>query len=238
MPRPRLLLPTALLLLAPLALTGCGSEHAGSENPDSGNAGSEHAGSGAGPTPSRADLEDRARAAQTRTAHVYVTEADGFTLAEQSVGVLGDDGFQAVYVAKEGGAQIKVGVERGTVDGKTCRSVHPPAGRCEKDGKGWYRTPGSADSSGSAGSSGASGSTGSWHAYARSEHGLRVQLSADPRLVDRDTLRAAAEQAHRADAAELDAVLPKKTSPATPVERGDIPRDGDGAPQDPPGAGG
>lgn len=229
MPRPRLLLPAALLLLAPLALTGCGSENAGSENAASASAGSEDAGSGAGSTPSRADLEARARAAQTRTAHVYVTEADGFTLAEQSVGVLGDDGFQAVYVAKEGGAQIKVDVERGTVDGKTCRSVYPPAGRCERDGKGWYRTPGS---------SGSSGSDGSWHAYARSEHGLRIQLSADPGLVDRDTLRAAAEKAHHADAAELDAVLPEKTSSAAPVERGDIPRDGDGAPQDPPGAGG
>lgn len=226
MPRPRLLLPAALLLLSPLALTGCGTETAGS-----GNRASEDAGSGAGPKPSRADLEDRARAAQTRTAHVYVTEADGFTLAEQSVGVLGDDGFQAVYVARKGGAQIKVGVERGTVDDTSCRGLHPPAKRCEKDGKGWYRTagPGSPDST---------DASGSWHAYARSEHGLRIQLSADPALVDRDTLRAAAEKAHRADAAELDAVLPKKTSPATPVERGDIPSDGDGAPQDPPGVGG
>ncbi|MFH9073013.1 hypothetical protein [Streptomyces alboflavus] len=234
MPRPRLLLPAALLLLAPLALTGCGSEDAGSGNRASGDRASGNAGSGAGSTPSRADLEDRARAAQTRTAHVYVTEADGFTLAEQSVGVLGDDGFQAVYVAKRGGAQIKVGVERGTVDGKTCRSVYPPAGRCEKDGKGWYRASGP-DSPENPGSTGRSGS---WHEYVRSEHGLRIQLSADPDLVDRDTLRAAAEEAHRANAAELDAVLPEKTSPATPVERGDIPREGDGAPQDPPGAGG
>ncbi|ARX86333.1 hypothetical protein SMD44_05804 [Streptomyces alboflavus] len=236
MPRPRLLLPAALLLLAPLALTGCGSEDAGSGNRASGDRASSdrasgNAGSGAGSTPSRADLEDRARAAQTRTAHVYVTEADGFTLAEQSVGVLGDDGFQAVYVAKRGGAQIKVGVERGTVDDTSCRGLYPPAKRCEKDGKGWYRTsgPGSPDST---------DASGSWHAYVRSEHGLRIQLSADPGLVDRDTLRAAAEKAHRADAAELDAVLPMKTSPTAPVERGDIPRDGDGAPQDPPGAGG
>ncbi|MFE0416557.1 hypothetical protein [Streptomyces tendae] len=51
------------------------------------------------------------------------------------------------------------------------------------------------------------------------------------RVTLRDVLRAAALAAHRPDAAETDALLPSvEPAPATPVERGDLPPFGDGAP--------
>ncbi|MCT4355363.1 hypothetical protein M5362_19700 [Streptomyces sp. Je 1-79] len=193
----------AVLLLLPLALavTGCGTKVLGATPPD------------------RAELQARARALQTLPEHVYVTEADGFELAEQSVGVLGGDGFSATYVSKTGG-QITIGVDRGTVDEKTCAAEASASGACEKDGKGWYRA------------------SGGRHAYLRTENGLRIQLTADTAGVDRAVLRAAAEKAHRADDAELDAVLPEETGPGEPVERGDLPPVGDGAPDNGVGASG
>jgi hypothetical protein len=56
--------------------------------------------------------------------------------------------------------------------------------------------------------------------------------SSDRKTVNRDTLRRAAESAHRADDQELDAVLPELGADSTgrPVERGDLPPVGDGAP--------
>jgi hypothetical protein len=48
--------------------------------------------------------------------------------------------------------------------------------------------------------------------------------------VDRDTLRAAAKAAHLADDQELDEILPHQQASASPVERGDLPAEGDGAP--------
>ncbi|GGV01262.1 hypothetical protein [Streptomyces spectabilis] len=201
------------LLLVPLALTGCGSDSlAGTAPPD------------------RSELEERATAAQTVVEHVYVTEADGFELARQSVGVIGEDGFQSTYVKDEGGAQLTLSVDRGTVTDGNCRTVPPAAKSCEKDGKGWYRV------------------TGSRHEYVRSENGLRIQLAADRGAVDRAALRAAAETAHRADDRELDATLPEQADPEVlppdgggtglPADRGDLPPNGDGAPQDPPGTSG
>lgn len=56
--------------------------------------------------------------------------------------------------------------------------------------------------------------------------------------MDRDTLRSAAQAAHPADDRELDEVLPEKTAPASPVERGDLPPVGDGAPNNDVGVGG
>ncbi|MFD9907851.1 hypothetical protein [Streptomyces sp. NPDC059063] len=211
----RHLLVLPALLLAPLVLTGCGSEDAGS-----GPGSSSGSGSGGGSAPDHAELKARALAAQTRVEHVYLTEADGYEAAKQSAGVLGDDGFQVTYVKRDGGQQFTVYVDRGAVDDKNCRTAPPAAKSCEKDGKGWYRV------------------TAERHEYARSENGLRIQVAADPKAVSRAVLRAAAEKVHRADDRELDAILPERVPGGEPVERGDLPPNGDGAPQDPPGAGG
>ncbi|SDJ61364.1 hypothetical protein [Streptomyces indicus] len=192
--------PAALL---PLLLTACGTESAGS----------------GGPAPDRAALEARAQAAQIDIAKVYVTEAEGFELASQSVGVVGADGFQATYIRKDTpAAQLTLSVDAGTMDAASCPG--PESARCERDGEHWYR------------------STDAGHAYVLPVDGVLVRLSADRSAVDRETLREAAEKAHRASDAELDAVLPESSGGTGGVERGDLPAEGDGAPQDPPGAGG
>jgi hypothetical protein len=149
---------------------------------------------------------------------VYVTEAPGFTLAQQSVGVLGDDGFSATWVDGETNALLRLAVDRGTITADTCpeQPVGDLSGEhttCERDGSAWYRT--------GAGR----------HEYALPEEGHVVRVSAETDAVPRDVLRAAALAAHRPDAAETDALLPPvEPAPATPVERGDLPPFGDGAP--------
>lgn len=226
-PRLRPVLTTLALALS-LAATGCGTEVAPG-------AGAARSGS-ANPAPDRAELEARARAVQTVAEHVWVTEVPGYTLARQSVGVIGDDGFGSVYTTPDGG-QIQLRVERRAHAGADCTKIPAPDGgqeppaTCERDGEQWYR------------------STESGHAYAREQGGLVVTVSGAPGEVDRATLRSAAQAAHRADDHELDQVLPPadeaagrqpvEEAPARqPVERGDLPPEGDGAPNNNVGVGG
>ncbi|WP_327357687.1 hypothetical protein [Streptomyces sp. NBC_01304] len=210
----------AVLLALPLVLAACGSEVAGG----SGDSGS--SGGSAEQAADRGELEARAQAIQVAIENVYVTEVPDFTVAEQSVGVIGDDGFSATYVRRDPAAQIQLSVDRGTVDATTCPGFggRAAAGQatCEKDGKGWY-------SSGSG-----------RHAYLIPVTGRLLRLSADRAAVERDALRRAAEQAHPASDAELTDVLPPlpENAPTAPVERGDLPPEGDGAPDNGVGVGG
>ncbi|MFD4373556.1 hypothetical protein [Streptomyces sp. NPDC058486] len=192
---------TAPLLLLLLAATGCGTVTAG-----------------APPAPDRAALEARAQYAQTRLEHVYVTEAEGYAPALQSAGVVGDDGFQIVYV-RQGGGNLTLTAERRPFSAEECAAGPAGGDTCEPEGDGWYRR------------------TGDQHAYLRNEDGLRVELAA-PLTVPRELLKEAAGKAHRADDTELDAVLPKATGADGPVERGDLPPVGDGAPDNSVGASG
>ncbi|MFE5256565.1 hypothetical protein [Streptomyces coelicoflavus] len=193
-----------VLLLAPLLLTACGSEKADAGAP-----------SGA---PGEGELAVRAQAMGVAPELVYVTEAPGFTLAQQSVGVLGDDGFSATWVDGGTNALLRLAVDRGSITAGTCpgQPVGDMSGEhttCERDGDAWYRT--------GAGR----------HEYALPEEGYVVRVSAEQDAVPRDVLRAAALAAHRPDAAETDRLLPSaEPAPATPVERGDLPPFGDGAP--------
>ncbi|WP_328942638.1 hypothetical protein OG259_14470 [Streptomyces sp. NBC_00250] len=196
---PRLTL-LALLPLA-LAVTGCGTETAGER-----------------PTPGPAELDARARWAQTDTDHVYVTEAEGFEPAPMGAGVVGDDGFQVAYVSKEG-VRLTVSAERRPFSAKECAASTAEQDSCVRDGARWYLR------------------SAERHAYVSNEKGLRVEVAA-PLTMDRKALKGAAERAHHADAAELDAVLPKQAGTGQPVERGDLPPVGDGAPDNSVGAGG
>ncbi|WP_097885571.1 hypothetical protein [Streptomyces sp. st140] len=220
--RPLLLTPTLTVTLAlALAATGCGTE------PAPGSQTAADRSSSADPAPGRAELEARASAAQLVAEHVWVTEAAGYALARQSVGVLGDDGFGSVYTEPDGG-QIRLSVERlphadaDCTDGPASGSAQEPLVACERDGEQWYRA------------------TESGHAYAREQGGLVVTLSGTRQEVDRATLRAAALAAHRADDYELDQVLPPAGEGAgrQPVERGDLPPVGDGAPNNDVGTSG
>ncbi|MEU5143233.1 hypothetical protein [Streptomyces sp. NPDC021139] len=202
-----------VLVLAPLLLTACGSEKAGDPGPSA-------SASAAGPAaaPGTGELASRAQAMGVAPELVYVTEAPGFTLAQQSVGVLGDDGFSATWVDRDTNALLRLAVDRGTLTAATCpeQPVGDMSGEhttCARDGGAWYRT--------GAGR----------HEYALPEEGHVVRVSAETDAVPRDVLRAAALAAHRPDAAETDRLLPSaEPAPTTPVERGDLPPFGDGAP--------
>ncbi|MEV7723550.1 hypothetical protein AB0P15_02300 [Streptomyces sp. NPDC087917] len=210
---PRPLLPLTAVAVA-LLLAACGTKTAPSSAEPSGGA-------------DRPALEERARAAQVAVENVYVTEVPGYEVAPQSVGVLGADGFSAVYVRQSTGSQIRLGVEQGSMDASSCPKSPIGGGGsgaavvCVKDGERWYRTD------------------GAQHEYVTEVDGRLVTLGADTGPVDRATLRAAARAAHRATDAEMDAVLPP-ARPGTdaPVERGDLPPVGDGAPNNDVGASG
>ncbi len=96
-----LLLP--VVLLVPVLLTGCGSERAG--------AGPGVDSSALVAVPGRAELDARARALASPEL-VYVTKAPGYTLAQQSVGVYGDDRLLRRVLGEQTNAQIQLSVER------------------------------------------------------------------------------------------------------------------------------
>ncbi|KPC87797.1 membrane protein [Streptomyces sp. NRRL WC-3753] len=210
-----------VLLLAPLLLTACGSEKADAGAP-SGAASATVVEEIPAETPAEApgegELTVRAQAMGVAPELVYVTEAPGFALAEQSVGVLGDDGFSATWVDGDTNALLRLAVDRGSITAGTCpeQPVGDMSGEhttCERDGDAWYRT--------GAGR----------HEYALPEDGHVVRVSAEQDAVPRDVLRAAVLAAHRPDAAETDRLLPSaEPASPTPVERGDLPPFGDGAP--------
>ncbi|AKZ58879.1 putative membrane lipoprotein [Streptomyces ambofaciens ATCC 23877] len=220
---PRLTRVLPVLLLAPLLLTACGSEKADTETVAVSSAGARET---TGPDTGRGELDARAQALGVAPELVRVTEAPGFTLAQQSVGVLGDDGFSATWVSGETGAHLRLSVDRGSITAGTCpeQPVGDMSGErttCERDGATWYRT--------GAGR----------HEYAVPGEGHVVRVSAEEGAVPRDVLREAALAAHRPDAAEAARLLPPAgPAPGTPVERGDLPPVGDGAPDNDVDAGG
>ncbi|GAB2893794.1 hypothetical protein [Streptomyces mayteni] len=170
-----------------------------------------------GESADRDELEARAASLETAIELVYVTEVSGYELAPMSVAPAGTDGFQSTYVSSSDGSTIHLIVDRGTVD--------PAACGCEPDGDSvWYQD----------------GTDSGTRAYVRAEDGHTVTVEAPADAVSRETLRAAMDEAHVADDAELSATLPEAPEGASdvPVERGDLPPNGDGAPIDPEGAAG
>lgn len=160
--------------------------------------------------------------AGTPTELAYTVELPGYELADQSVGVVGEDGFGAVYVSPEG-REVELTVDRGRFSDGLCRETplrhtDPPTAptTCERDGTGWYRAGGGRHE----------------HVVVRGDHVLR--LNGPIEEVDRATLGTAVSQARPADGAASDPT----TRPSGPVERGDLPATGDGAPDNSVGPGG
>ncbi|MFF5138754.1 membrane lipoprotein [Streptomyces sp. NPDC013157] len=166
-------LPT--LFLAAALLTGCGTEKAGSGD--------------SGKPADPAELASKAKALGMDPELVYVTRAPGFTLAQQSVGVQGDDGFSASYTDTTG-AVIHLYTD------------HPRyAGR---------------------------------HKYEVSEKNCVVWLEGEGGVSDA-VLGKALRTVHRPTAGELETLLPTPDPAFTddqPVQRGDLPTNGDGGPPD------
>lgn len=198
----------SLPLLLPALLTGCGAQKA-----DAGTGTVEA--SPADPT----ELAARAKALGVAPEFVYVTRAAGYTLAQQSVGVYGGDGFSATYWSRKAGTQLTLSVDRGTMTAENCPE-QPVGGAgdassgttCTRDGDAWYRSDGQQEE------------------YAIPKKGHVVRLRGEG--VPREVLSEAARNVHRPSADELDTLLPDTggQQPTEPVERGDLPPVGDGAP--------
>ncbi|CAL9413665.1 hypothetical protein SUDANB178_01689 [Streptomyces sp. enrichment culture] len=179
-----------LLLVLPALLTACGTEKARSgPEPAASGSGRAAAGSSQEPAsgaPRQAELDERLRALGIAPELVYVTEVPGFTVAQQSIGVNGDDGFSVAYWAKNG-AVLHLYAERGSA--ADCPQGHV----CRAPAKGQV-----------------------------------VRLYGEK--VAPDVLRRAADALHRPTPGELVPLLPSPRTATAPVQRGDLPPNGDGAP--------
>jgi hypothetical protein len=96
---------------------------------------------------SRERLDDL-RAQGVAPDSVYLVDLPGYELAEQSMSVYNDEGFQTFYYSAEG-RQVWFGVDRGAFGDEVCQEtplhdagpVTAPIS-CEFDEVGWYRTSG------------------------------------------------------------------------------------------------
>ncbi len=140
---------------------------------------------------------------------VYVTDIDGFELETQTVGVMGDDGFSAGY--SDDDAEVFA-----TVLLTTSRDAEPGLVPCAD-------LPDSAEPQASL--------------RCGVERG-EAHVALEGADVGPATLRSAAAGVRVPSEKELDHLFEEVPVPETPIERGDLPEQGDGAPLDQPGAGG
>ena len=168
---------------------------------------------GGTPAPADADaIAARVQAVGIAPDLVYVTDLDGFDLATQSVGVMGTDGMSATYTRVDGAAMATVTLSTSRPgDPQPDPAPAPCADLPDADAP---------------------------VLACQVERGEAL-VRLDAQGVDPATLRAAGEAVRVPGTAELDAVfadVPEELGP--PVERGDLPGQGDGAPLDPTGEGG
>ncbi len=180
---------------------------------------------------------DRARAQGVAPDLIYTVEIPGYELSEQSVGGVNEEGFGAFYVAG-GGRQVELRVDRGTFSDGLCRDtpmkdVQPPNAEvtCEHDEVGWYRRGGGR------------------HEYTAVRGDHYIRLGGRVEEVDRAALKTAVAGARHVagdgdgdgdgDGGEEKGGGGGTTAPPpSPVERGDLPTNGDGAPDNEVGPGG
>ncbi|GGK63660.1 membrane protein [Sphaerisporangium melleum] len=163
---------------------------------------------------------DQARAHGVAPDLIYVVDLPGYELAEQSVGGIGEEGFGAFYVSPDG-RRVELRVDRGSFSDGLCVDT-PIAGvepltvpeRCDHDEVGWYRQGGGR------------------HEYTAIRGDHYIRLAGGLEDVDRGALKAAVAGARPATGTGTPSPLP------SPVERGDLPTSGDGAPQNEAGSGG
>jgi hypothetical protein len=205
-------LPLLLLPALPLLLAGCGTEKAGA---DAGTPGAS-----AVPATS-AEIASRARSLGFDPDLVYVIDPPGFTLAQQSVGV-SDVGLSVSYTSPKTGAVINLRVEPGTMTDANCatQAVISEHMTCVRDGNAWYRTGGGEAE------------------YVLAQKGHLVHVDAEQGNVTRAVLHKAAQSLRRPYKSELPVILPPARTATAPVERGDLPTAGDGAPNNSVGTSG
>ncbi|MET8154869.1 hypothetical protein ABZT47_00770 [Sphaerisporangium sp. NPDC005289] len=165
-------------------------------------------------------LIDQARAQGAAPDLIYVVDLPGYELAEQSVGVIGEEGFGSFYVSPEG-RRVELRVDRGSFSDGQCTgtpitNAEPPTApvRCDHDEVGWYRQGGGR------------------HEYTAIRGDHYIRLAGGLADVDRAALKAAVAGARPATGTGT------PSPPPSPVERGDLPTSGDGAPNNEVGPGG
>lgn len=157
---------------------------------------------------------------------VYTTDLGGYDLAVQSVGPNGAEGLSATWFNGSTGGMLTIRTDRGELTAETC-PIMPldealdAAVHCELDDGGlWHRWAGDA------------------HEFVAVREGVLIRATGAG--TPPDDLRAAARAAHVPSPAELERLFSDAPALPTgpPVERGDLPEDGDGAPVDLSGPGG
>ncbi|MDY0828111.1 hypothetical protein SK224_03110 [Microbacterium sp. BG28] len=182
------------------------------------------ASSGGGPA-SADEIAERVGAAGISTDLVFTTEVTGYTLAPQSVGVWNDEGMSATWMRDGSGAMISLRTQRGDITAETCATLpmwddtETPVTCTEQDGI-WHRERNGA------------------HEDIAVRDGAWVLIVGSAGATA-DEIDAAAKAVHVPSSTELDRMFSDTPrTPPTPVERGDLPDNGDGAPIQPSGPGG
>ncbi|MFH8249071.1 hypothetical protein ACH3VR_01725 [Microbacterium sp. B2969] len=183
-------------------------------------------GAGAGAPADSGRIAESARSLGIAPELVYTTEVDGYDLAVQSVGPNGSDGLQGTWFDNSTGGMLTIRTDRGELTAATCpatplEEAYDAAVTCEQVEDGlWHRSAGDA------------------HEYVATRGGVLIRVSGSG--APPEDLQAAAQAAHVPSAAELELLFSDAPEVPTgpPVERGDIPQNGDGAPIDQPGPGG
>jgi hypothetical protein len=170
-------------------------------------------------------IAERASAVGIAPELVFTTQVDGYDLAPQSVGTGAGDGMSATWTNATNGAMLTIRTDRGELTAASCTETplwdapDEPVTCSDEEGV-WHR------------------SGGSVHEYIAVRDGALIRVTgmndAPP-----EELLAAAKAVHVPSDAELELLfsdLPE--APGEPVERGDLPENGDGAPIDPVGPGG
>lgn len=155
---------------------------------------------------------------------VYTTEVDGYDLAPQSVGASAAGGIMASWFNISTGSTLTIRTESGELTETSC--VAQPLGdapdeavTCTQEDGVWHR------------------SGGDIHEYVAVRDGALISVSGiDAPQAD---LLAGAKSVRVPSESELERLFSDVTErPGEPVERGDLPENGDGAPIDPTGPGG
>lgn len=154
---------------------------------------------------------------------VFTTVVDGYDLEPNSVGSINAEGMSATWFDGESN-MLTIRTGRGEMTRDTCADMpleqtgDSPTTCVDEDGV-WHRSAGEA------------------HEYVAVHGGALIRVSGMG--VPATDLREAAQAVHVPSEAELSLLFSAEpASPSGPVERGDIPENGDGAPVDPTGPGG
>lgn len=155
---------------------------------------------------------------------VYTTAVDGYDLAPQSVGVGDAAGMSATWFNGGTGAMVTIRTDRGEMTAASCvdmpvwEASDEPVTCTEEDGL-WHR------------------SARDIHEYVAVRDGALIRVIGTG--APKSELEAAAKAVHVPSDEELELLFSDLPEVApTPVERGDLPKNGDGAPIDMGGEGG